>query len=152
MRPRGARLAMLLGFPLLVATYLAVDTGTQIAFEAASRSVGDVPLSLVFLDAVGRSPATWAAVVLYFATYACWVLILKSSTLAKAFPLTTLSYVTVPLASWFIFDESIGLLPALGIVLILAGVWLIGPEAERPEPAASKTSVPSQGISSCTDR
>lgn len=145
------RWAALLGFPLLVLIYLVVDTGTQIAFEASSRAIGDIPLSAEFLAAVAQSPASWVAAALYFATYASWVLILKSSTLVKAFPLTTLSYVTVPLASWFIFEEPIGVLPALGIVLILAGVWLIGPEAETPEPATPASPTPSTGLTSCTD-
>jgi len=143
------KLAVPLRFPALVGAYLAVDTGTQIAFEAASRAIGDLPLGPEFLHAVAITPATWVAALLYFATYASWILILKYSTLGKAFPLTTLSYVTVPLASWLIFSEGVGLVPAIGIALILAGVWLIGPEAEERDAAAplasSKIAKPATG-------
>ncbi|MGA0561350.1 EamA family transporter [Ancylobacter sp. VNQ12] len=136
-----------LRFPMLVGVYLVVDTGTQIAFEATSRAIGDLPLGPEFLQAVAATPATWVAALLYFATYASWILILKFSSLGKAFPLTTLSYVTVPLAGWLIFNEGVGLIPAIGIGLILAGVWLIGPEAEEreiaaPQPAPSDAAKP----------
>lgn len=144
-------IAPALRFPALVGLYLMVDTGTQIAFEATSRAIGDLPISPAFLEAVAQSPATWVAALLYFATYASWILILKYCALGKAFPLTTLSYVTVPLASWMIFDEGVGIVPAAGIALILAGVWLIGPEAEQAEPAAPETSEPSTGVKSCAD-
>ncbi len=127
------RLASKLHFPVLVGFYLVVDTGTQIAFEATSRAIGDLPLGALFLQAVATTPAAWVAALLYFATYAAWILILKFSSLGKAFPLTTLSYVTVPLAGWLIFNQGVGLVPAIGIGLILAGVWLIGPEAEERE-------------------
>ncbi|PZQ84875.1 MAG: hypothetical protein DI549_03050 [Ancylobacter novellus] len=136
------RLPSKLRFPVLVGLYLVVDTGTQIAFEATSRAIGDLPLGPQFLLAVATTPASWVAALLYFATYATWILILKFSSLGKAFPLTTLSYVTVPLASWLIFNEGVGLIPAIGIGLILAGVWLIGPEAEEREAAAREADRP----------
>ncbi|GAB4066703.1 EamA family transporter [Ancylobacter sonchi] len=149
-------IAASLRFPVLVGIYLLVDTGTQIAFEATSRAIGDMPISPAFLQAVAQSPASWVAALLYFATYASWILILKYCPLGKAFPLTTLSYVTVPLASWLIFGEGVGLVPALGIALILAGVWLIGPEAEpneakTAEQAKPAASTPSTGVKSCAD-
>ncbi|GLK85800.1 EamA family transporter [Ancylobacter defluvii] len=142
-------IAASLRFPVLVGVYLLVDTGTQIAFEATSRAIGDMPISPAFLQAVAQSPASWVAALLYFATYASWILILKYCSLGRAFPLTTLSYVTVPLASWLIFDEGVGLVPAAGIALILAGVWLIGPQAEQQadqvDPAAPETAASSTG-------
>ncbi|MBS7543937.1 EamA family transporter [Ancylobacter oerskovii] len=144
-------IAASLRFPVLVGIYLLVDTGTQIAFEATSRAIGDMPISPAFLQAVAQSPASWVAALLYFATYASWILILKYCSLGRAFPLTTLSYVTVPLASWLIFGEGVGLVPAIGIALILAGVWLIGPQEEQEaEPAAQKPAT-STGVKSCAD-
>lgn len=148
-------IAASLRFPVLVGVYLLVDTGTQIAFEATSRAIGDMPISPAFLQAVAQSPASWVAALLYFATYASWILILKYCSLGRAFPLTTLSYVTVPLASWLIFGEGVGLVPAAGIALILAGVWLIGPQAEQEadqaNPAATETAASSTGAKSCAD-
>ncbi|BAF87648.1 EamA family transporter [Azorhizobium caulinodans] len=112
----------------LVGVFLGADTATQLAFKAAALELGDRPLGLAFLADAVQAPYVWAAIACYLATYVLWIAILQGSDLARAFPLTALSYVTVPLGGWFLFGEGLGLKPALGIALICAGVTLIGHE------------------------
>lgn len=119
----------------LLALYLAADTATQLAFKAAATAIGDLPLGPAFLLAAAGSASAWFAAAAYLATYALWILILQRSDLAQAFPLTALSYVTVPMGAWLIFGERIGLVPMLGIALIFCGVWLIGQEESEHQPA-----------------
>ncbi|MFG1420250.1 hypothetical protein [Roseixanthobacter liquoris] len=85
---------------LLFAAFLAADTATQIAFKASAEAIGDIPLGGAFLAAACAAPAAWIAVALYVATYVLWMMVLQGSSLSRAFPLTALSYVTVPLVAW----------------------------------------------------
>lgn len=112
--------------PLLVLAFLGVDTATQMAFKLAADAIGDVPLGTQFALAMAATPAAWLAVALYVATYALWMLLLKDTDLSRAFPLTALSYVTVPALGWLAFGEAVGMWTIAGIALILVGVALVG--------------------------
>lgn len=137
-RPAALRTVMLFG------VFLAVDTATQLAFKAAAEAIGDLPLGLGFLAAAAGTGFAWMAVALYLATYVLWMLVLKDTALSRAFPLTALSYVTVPLFAWLAFAEAVNARTAAGIALILVGVALIGHGAE-----ADADAVPTPEFSPC---
>lgn len=120
------RIALNLGLVGLITAFLGADTLTQLAFKLAAEVVGDAPIGLAFLKIAAGSGTVWTAAALYFLTYILWMLVLQRTPLSRAFPLTALSYVTVPAAAWLVFGETIGLTPLAGIALILAGVCLIG--------------------------
>ncbi len=134
--------AWTLGFLLLIGAFLAVDTLTQLAFKLAADGMGDLPLGTAYLVAAAHTPAIWIAAALYGVTYVLWMVVLQRTPLSQAFPLTALSYVTVPAAAWLAFGETIGPIPLAGIVLILGGVCLIGHESAEPEAAAPATADP----------
>lgn len=115
---------------LLLVGFLAVDTATQLAFKSAADSIGDMPIGGAFLATAAGTLSAWLAVFFYIATYAFWMLLLKDMDLSRAFPLTALSYVTVPLLAWLAFGEAINARTIAGIALILAGVYFVGGEAE----------------------
>ena len=73
-----------------------------------------------------RSPAAGCAVLGYIVMFGVWLHILQRTSLARAFMMTGLVYVTVPLAAWAIFSEHIGVYHAAGIALIIAGIVLMG--------------------------
>lgn len=62
--------------------------------------------------------------------FGVWMVILQRSALARAFVMTGLVYITVPLAAWALFGERIGLQHGLGIMIIVAGVVLMGKSDE----------------------
>lgn len=121
--------------PALLAAFLLVDTATQMAFKVAADAIGDVPLGLDFVARMAGTCAAWLAIALYLATYVLWMLVLKDTALSRAFPLTALSYVTVPVLGWLAFGERVGLTTATGIALIIGGVALIGAQAPAAEPS-----------------
>lgn len=136
MTPRPATVATL----TLVGMFLAVDTATQLAFKAAAEAIGDIPLGLDFLAAAAGTAFAWLAVGLYLATYVLWMLVLRDTALSRAFPLTALSYVSVPLFAWLAFGEAVDARTAAGIALILVGVALVGhgEDAETEADAVAK--------------
>lgn len=145
------RIALNLGLVALIAAFLGADTLTQLAFKLAAEVVGDEPIGLTFLRIAAGSATVWVAAALYFLTYILWMLVLQRTPLSRAFPLTALSYVTVPAAAWLVFGETIGLKPLAGIALILAGVCLIGHEASDPKAGAAPTADVPTGPLPCAD-
>ncbi len=55
-----------------------------------------------------------------------WVLIVRRFPLSRAYPVMSLGYCAVPLAATLFLDEQLGLRTVVGMVLIGAGVGLIG--------------------------
>jgi multidrug transporter EmrE-like cation transporter len=110
----------------LIGAFLLCDTGVQITFKLAGEQLGDGALDANWLAAAAASPTVWCAVLLYLTVFVLWMLILQQVDLSRAFPLTALTYVTVPAAGMLFFHESLTLAQAAGIALILAGVILVG--------------------------
>jgi drug/metabolite transporter (DMT)-like permease len=113
---------------LLFLSLIGLVTATQLAFKAGSEDVGDGELSLAWLGTSLIQPSVWLAIALYILTFAVWLLILQRTDLSRAFPLTSLTYVSVPLLAWLIFGETVSLSRAAGIAMIVAGVALLGSE------------------------
>jgi drug/metabolite transporter (DMT)-like permease len=71
-------------------------------------------------------PGVWLAALGYGGTFVVWMMILRTTPLSRAFPMTGLAYVTVPLLAWAVLGERISLVQAGGIATIIAGVLLLG--------------------------
>ncbi len=110
----------------LWALFLGVATFTQIAFKWGGSDLEKIDFGPEWFAVLLRSPAVLLAVAGYLAMFALWMAILQRSTLARAFVMTGLVYITVPVAAWAIFNEKIGAWHAAGIALIVAGVVLMG--------------------------
>jgi drug/metabolite transporter (DMT)-like permease len=65
-----------------------------------------------------------AALALYGFTTVAWIWVLQRSDLGKAYPLMALAFILVPIASHFIFGESLSWRYALGSALLVAGIVL----------------------------
>ncbi len=61
----------------------------------------------------------------YFLSSLFWMIVLSKVELSFAYPLLSVGYVAVLLASWFFFNETISLVRWGGVVFILLGVSLI---------------------------
>ena len=59
---------------------------------------------------------------LYFVTSIGWVLILRRAPLGQIYPVMALSFVVVPIASYFAFGEQFSSKYIVGVVLIVAGI------------------------------
>ena len=110
---RGA-IALLIGYPLLLAA-------GQILFKrTAARLVGlPIPEQLLALLV---QPAFYTACLLYAAATVLWVWLLTLIPLSAAYPFAALSFVIVPVASWWFLGEPLVLRYWMGIGLIVAGV------------------------------
>lgn len=94
----------------------------QIAFKFGAVRIPDTGSLLV------KMIAAWpilAGLGLYGVSTLLWIYALRTVELSYAYPLISLGYVLVFIASFFLFHEAIGLLRLGGMVLILAGIVLV---------------------------
>ncbi len=105
---------------------IVLDTGLQILWKAAVADMPDQPTLWLTLENIFHQPA-FLLVGLLMAGQACnWMVVLDHADLSYAHAITSLSYVSVAALSVFCLGESISPTQALGIALILAGVWFVG--------------------------
>lgn len=120
---------------LFLAIAITLDTLTQLLWKHAVAGLPDNATSLVTILAVFSQP--WFAVVigLFLIQLWNWLEVLKHADLSFAQPITSISYLTVSAASWWLFDEVLGPVKTTGILFILAGVWLSsqGPRNTRAD-------------------
>jgi undecaprenyl phosphate-alpha-L-ara4N flippase subunit ArnF len=77
---------------------------------------------LGFLLAAFRNMHVLAGLVAWTASTLCWLYVLRVAPLSRAYGLTSLTYVLIPLASVYVFGEQVRRLHGVGTVLIIMGV------------------------------
>jgi drug/metabolite transporter (DMT)-like permease len=133
---RGA-IALLIGYPLLLAA-------GQILFKRTAARLVGLPMPEQLL-ALLVQPAFYLACMLYAAATVLWVWLLTLIPLGVAYPFAALSFVIVPVASWWFLGEPLlGGRYWAGIGLIVAGISVIVSMTtpDRRDPPASAFSDP----------
>lgn len=106
-------------------TFLLLDAVTQLAFKWGGLGLAGVEFGPEWLDTAARSIAVWVAIAGYGALFVVWVIILRGSDLSRAFALTGVSFVTVPMGGMWLFGEEISFGRWCGIALIAVGLALM---------------------------
>ncbi len=76
------------------------------------------------LVTVLRQPLTWVGMALWLVQTLLWVRVLQTTPLTVAFPMMSLVYIGIPLASRFLLKEKMGVRHWLAAGLIAGGVAL----------------------------
>ncbi|MBO4123495.1 EamA family transporter [Cupriavidus gilardii] len=112
-----------------ILTGVLLNACAQLLLKAGVNAVGAIALdrSTLFdtaLRVLGQWPVL-AGLGLYVASVAVWIVGLSRVDVSMAYPMLSLGYVVNAVAAWWLFGEMIGPLRMAGILLILAGVFLI---------------------------
>ena len=107
------------------------DTVNQICMKTVGLSLGDKSFDLAWLQFVLISPYLWIAIAADIGSFFMWMLILKKSDLSFAAPFISMQYITILIASFVFFHESIDLIHLVGILIIISGLILIGTEETK---------------------
>lgn len=112
---------------------------TPVSWVLALACVVAIAAGQVLFKRVGlevESAGTWidarviayaaASFVLYGAATLLWIHVLRTAPLSRVYPLMALSFVLVPLASWYLYGDGLTPWHGLGIALIVLGVLAIG--------------------------
>lgn len=101
----------------------------QLLLKAGVNAVGTITLDRGTLFDTGlRVLAQWpvlAGLTLYVVSVGVWIVGLSRVEVSVAYPMLSLGYVVNAVAAWWLFGEIIGPLRLAGILLILAGVFLV---------------------------
>jgi multidrug transporter EmrE-like cation transporter len=106
---------------LLILGAVASSAAGQILLKSGARHLSALD-GRGFLLAAARDGRVLAGVAAWVASTVCWLYVLRVAPLSRAYLLSSLTYVLVPLAGVLAFGEQIRRLHALGMVLILVGV------------------------------
>jgi multidrug transporter EmrE-like cation transporter len=81
------------------------------------------PLGRVdFLLGAARDIRVLSGLIAWAASTICWLYVLRVAPLSRAYLLSSLTYVLIPVASVYVFGEQIRRLHGVGMILILVGV------------------------------
>ncbi|HEX6050012.1 MAG TPA: EamA family transporter [Gemmatimonadaceae bacterium] len=106
---------------VLIVVTVAFSVLGQLALKSGAQRLAGLD-GLEFLLAAVRTPHVLAGLAAWAASTVCWLYVLRSAPLSRAYPLTSLTYVLLPLASVYVFGEPLRRLHGVGTVLILIGV------------------------------
>ncbi len=77
---------------------------------------------LEFLLAAARDMRVLSGLAAWAASTLCWLYVLRVAPLSRAYGLSSLTYLLIPLASVYVFGEQVRRLHIVGMVLIVMGV------------------------------
>ena len=134
---RNARLSLRLTIGLTVA--IALDTIVQLSWKTAVSEIPDVSTAWDVVTpwatvvAILTQPMFLIVVGLLLCQLVNWLQVLGCADLSFVQPLTSLSRVTVCLASVIFLNEKASLIQFGGIFLVCAGVWFINRSGRHSE-------------------
>lgn len=101
-----------------------LDTFGQLSFKAAAASgLGE---GVARWKAMARRPWLWAGIACYVGEFLVWLAFLSLVPLSEGVLLGSINIVAVMVAGRFLFDEKFSPLRTLGILLVAAGVAVVG--------------------------
>jgi drug/metabolite transporter (DMT)-like permease len=104
---------------------IVLDTFGQLSFKAAAAG-DDLGAGAARWRAMARRPWIWAGIGCYVGEFVVWLAFLSLVPLSEGVLLGSINIVAVMVAGRFLFDERFSPLRTLGILLVAAGVAVVG--------------------------
>jgi drug/metabolite transporter (DMT)-like permease len=136
--PRYSRVSFQLAMGLTLAIVL--DTIQQLAWKMGMDALPETAPPWAMVEAVLREPLLGLVAILMVVRLINWLSVLKLADLSYAQPITSLSYITVTVASALFLHERLTPLQIIGMAIIMAGVWCIGQTKETTSPSEVSSS------------
>lgn len=105
----------------LILGAVALSAMGQVLLKSGAHQLAGLS-RLEFLVAAARDIRVLSGLVAWLAWTVCWLYALRVAPLSKAYALTSLTYVLVPVASVYVLGEEVRRLHLAGLVLIAAGI------------------------------
>jgi multidrug transporter EmrE-like cation transporter len=114
---------------LFILTGVLLNAGAQLLLKAGVAPLGAIRIDpSTLLQTVGRvlgQGPILAGLACYVLSVGVWIVALSRVEVSLAYPMLSLGYVVNALAAWWLFGEMLGPMRCAGIVLILAGVFVM---------------------------
>ncbi|MCK4511938.1 EamA family transporter [bacterium] len=114
------------GIPLILLAVMLGATG-QIIMKKGMMIYGEVSAGSVWSQLVPilKVPQVFIGFLCYGISAVLWIAVVSNVDLSLAYPMVSLAYVIVFIASWLLLGEHISALRVAGLVIIIAGVLVI---------------------------
>jgi len=109
-----------------------IVAGGQLAFKRVAQRLGDLSGVGPIFRQLAFDPWFIGALALYGIGTLLWVLALRETPLSRAYVFVALAFALVPLGATVFFNETLGPRYYLGLLLVIAGVTVIGSASTSP--------------------
>jgi multidrug transporter EmrE-like cation transporter len=113
----------------LILTGVMLNAAAQLLLKAGARAISGVAFNLAnawtLAERIALNPPILLGLALYAVSVVFWILALSRVDVSIAYPMLSIGYIVSALAGWLLFSESVGPARVAGIVVIIAGVWLV---------------------------
>jgi multidrug transporter EmrE-like cation transporter len=106
---------------VLILGAIAFSATGQVLLKSGAQHLAGLG-GLDFLLAAARDTRVLSGLAAWIAWTICWLYALRVAPLSRAYGLTSLTYVLIPLAGVYVFGEQVRRLHVAGIILITAGI------------------------------
>ena len=114
--------------PLILLGVL-LNAGAQLALKEGMRRVGHFEFAWANALPVGwqaaSNPFVALGLGLYVVSVVVWLLVLSRVQVSYAYPMLSVGYIVNAVAAYYLFAEDLSLARASGILVIIAGVYLV---------------------------
>jgi multidrug transporter EmrE-like cation transporter len=113
----------------LIMTGVLLNAAAQLLLKAGTNAVGHFEFSTQNIVPVGMrlafEPHIAGGLACYVVSLIVWILGLSRVPVSVAYPMLSVGYVLNAVAAWYLFGESLTAQKLIGIVFIVAGVFLV---------------------------
>ena len=106
---------------VLILAAVATSAVGQLFLKAGAQHLSGIGRA-GFLMAALRDARVLSGLAAWTASTICWLYVLRVAPLARAYGLTSLTYVIITVASVYLFGEAVRRLHVVGILLIVIGI------------------------------
>ena len=114
---------------LLLLVAISLSVSGELLLKHGMNQVGVLSIQPdEVLSGLGRTfsqPAIWGGFVLLFSGAIFWLAVISRVDLSLAYPMLSLGYVIVVIASWLLLKENITFVRLLGVMVICLGVVVV---------------------------
>jgi multidrug transporter EmrE-like cation transporter len=113
----------------LIITGVLLNACAQLLLKAGVKASGQIELSGEHLwraaQALALEPHILGGLACYVASVVIWIVALSRVEVSIAYPMLSVGYIVTAIAAWYLFGESLSATRIAGIVVIIAGVYLV---------------------------
>lgn len=109
---------------ILICGAVALSAMGQLLLKSGARHLSGLG-RLEYLLAAARDAHIVSALTAWAASTLCWLFVLRVAPLSRAYALTSVTYVLVPLVSVYLFGEQLRRVHVVGMILIVLGITCV---------------------------
>lgn len=106
-----------------------LNAGAQLLLKEGMRRIGFFEFAWANVVPVGlqvaANPFVLAGIFAYVVSVGVWLLVLSRVEVSFAYPLLSVGYIVNAVAGYYLFQENLSLTRITGILIIIAGVYLV---------------------------